>query len=346
MDSSPRIVLVTGASAGAGRAIAVAFGRAGYRVGLIARGSEGLESARHEIERHGGTALAIVADVADPAAVSNAADEIEAALGPIDVWVNNAMVTVYAPTMQITPEEFRQVTDVTYLGQVYGTLEALKRMRPRNSGSIICIGSALAYRLIPFQAPYCAAKAAVRGFVDALRSELMYEKSAIKLSMVHLPAVNTPQFDWARDKFARKTGPVPPIYQPEAVARAVLRAVDHAPREYWLGFPTVKAIVAQMLMPGIVDRMLARAGKSSETTNALANKSRPENLFDAGYGDPGSHGRFDDKSRENAFPFNPTWLRVGFAGIALAASAAIWSMLLNMRKPKRLWHRSRRRIGR
>ena len=318
-----KTAVVTGASAGVGRAIALAFAREGYQVGLIARGAEGLSSTRREIERAGCRAFAVTADVSDPAMLTNAADQVEAALGPIDVWVNNAMVTVYAPVIEITPAEFRQVTDVTYLGQVYGTLEALKRMRPRSSGTIICIGSALAYRSIPYQGPYCAAKAAVRGFVDSLRCELMNEKSKIKLSIVHLPAVNTPQFDWARDKFVHKTGPVPPIYQPEAVARAVLRAVTHSPREYWLGFPTVKAIIAQMLMPGLVDRLLARAGKSNETTHALADPSSPDNLFEAGQGDPGAHGRFDDKSIEDAFVFNPAWLRFGLAAVALVASAAV-----------------------
>ena len=347
MNTELRTVVVTGASAGVGRAIAVAFGKAGYQVGLIARGVEGLDSTRREIEGNGGRAMSVVADVANAAALAKAADDIEAALGPLDVWVNSAMVTVYAPIVQITPEEFRQVTDVTYLGQVHGTLEALKRMRSRNRGTIICIGSALAYRSIPFQGPYCAAKAAIRGFVDSLRSELMFEKSKISLSIVHLPAVNTPQFDWARDKFLHKTGPVPPIYQPEAVARAVLRAVRHSPREYWLGFPTVKAIVAQMLMPDLVDRFLANAGKSNETTNALADRSRPDNLFEAGRGDPGAHGRFDDKSSDDAFAFNPTWIRIGLAGSALAASVAVVSSLLKRSKPKRLSRRdSRYRIDR
>jgi short-subunit dehydrogenase len=248
-----------------------------------------------------------------------AADQVESELGPIDVWVNNAMVTIYGSIVDITPAEFLQVTQVTYLGQVHGTLAALKHMRPRNRGTIICIGSALAYRSIPFQAPYCAAKAAVRGFIDSLRSELMYEHSKIKLTMIHLPAVNTPQFDWARSRFAKKVAPVPPIFQPETVADAVIRAMHHTPREYWLGYPTVKAIIAQMLVPSVADRYLAKSGKASETSDQPADKDRPDNLFEAGRGDPGAHGRFDGKAILHAFPYNPGWLRAG-AGIAFVVS--------------------------
>ena len=251
------------------------------------------------------------------------ADQIEAEFGAIDVWVNNAMVTVYASIVDITPEEFQQVTQVTYLGQVHGTLAALKHMRQRNRGIIICIGSALAYRSIPFQGPYCAAKAAVRGFVDSLRSELLYERSRIRLTMVHLPAVNTPQFDWARNKFKRKVAPVAPIFQPETVAAAVMRAVHEAPREYWLGHSTVKAIVAQMLMPAFADRFLARSGKASETGKQLADPDRVDNMFAAGRGDPGAHGRFDRRSSPRAFPFNPAWLRAGLACAAVGAAAAV-----------------------
>jgi len=228
------------------------------------------------------------------------------------------MVTIYASTVDITPAEFKQVTQVTYLGQVHGTLAALKHMRPRNRGVIICIGSALAYRSIPFQGPYCAAKAAVRGFVDSLRSELLYEGSKIGLTMVHLPAINTPQFDWARNKFADKVTPVAPIFQPETVADAVVRAAHETPREYWLGYPTVRAIVAQMLVPSLADRFLAKGGKASETSNQPADRDRPDNLFEAGRGDPGAHGRFDAKSTLHAYPFNPTWLRAGVALIGLA----------------------------
>ncbi|WP_420130940.1 SDR family oxidoreductase [Rhodopseudomonas sp.] len=321
-----RTAVVTGASAGVGRAIAVAFARLGWQVALLARGEEGLEGARREIEAAGGRALPIVADVGDADAVFAAAERIERELGPIDVWVNNAMVTVYGCSVDITPEEFAQVTRVTYLGQVHGTLAALRHMRPRNRGAIISIGSALAYRSIPFQAPYCAAKAATRGFIDSLRSELMNENSAITLSMVHLPAVNTPQFDWARNKFDRKLAPVRPIVQPEPIAAAVVRAAFERPREYWVGTSAVKAIAAQMLMPSVADRLLARAGIENETTDEPADPRVPDNLYQAGRGDPGAHGGFDSESRNYAITFNPAWLRAG-AAIGLAAGAAlIWRL--------------------
>ncbi|KPF89470.1 short-chain dehydrogenase [Rhodopseudomonas sp. AAP120] len=317
-------VVVTGASAGVGRAVAVAFGRLGWQVALLARGAEGLESTRREIEAAGGRALPIVADVGDAAAVFAAAERIERELGPIDVWINNAMVTVYGASVDITPEEFAQVTRVTYLGQVHGTLAALRHMRPRNSGAIISIGSALAYRSIPFQAPYCAAKSATRGFIDSLRSELRHENSAVTLTMVHLPAVNTPQFDWARNKFDRKLAPVRPIVQPEPIAAAVVRAAFERPREYWVGPSAVKAIVAQMLVPSVADRLLARAGIENETTDEPADPAAPDNLYQAGRGDPGAHGRFDRESSHHAVPFNPAWLRAGAALGLVAGAALIW----------------------
>ncbi|MGX7742050.1 SDR family oxidoreductase [Rhodopseudomonas parapalustris] len=316
-------VVVTGASAGVGRAIAVAFGSRGCRVGLIARGRDGLESTRREIVRLGGEALVIEADVADAQAMVAAAARVEAELGPIDLWVNNAMVTVYGASVDLSPEEFLQVTRVSYLGQVHGTLAALRHMRPRNRGAIISIGSALAYRSIPYQAPYCAAKAATRGFIDSLRSELEAENSAIALTIVHLPAVNTPQFDWARNKFDHKPAPVAPIYQPEAIAAAVVRAAERAPREYWVGTSAVKAIVGQMLMPSVVDRMLANAGVGNETGDEPDDPNRADNLFAAGHGDPGAHGRFDRCSSAAAFPFNPTLLRAGVALGAVAAGIAL-----------------------
>lgn len=317
-------VVVTGASAGVGRAVAVAFGRLGWQVALLARGAEGLESTRREIEAAGGRALPIVADVGDAAAVFAAAERIERELGPIDVWINNAMVTVYGASVDITPEEFAQVTRVTYLGQVHGTLAALRHMRPRNSGAIISIGSALAYRSIPFQAPYCAAKSATRGFIDSLRSELMNENSAVTLTMVHLPAVNTPQFDWARNKFDRKLAPVRPIVQPEPIAAAVVRAAFERPREYWVGPSAVKAIVAQMLMPSVADRLLARAGIENETTDEPADPTAPDNLYQAGRGDPGAHGRFDAEAANHAVAFNPALLRAAAALGLVAGAALLW----------------------
>jgi NAD(P)-dependent dehydrogenase (short-subunit alcohol dehydrogenase family) len=325
--STVNTVVVTGASAGVGRATAVAFGREGWRVGLIARGTEGLESACREVEAAGGKALSVQADVADAEAVAAAADRIEDELGPIDVWVNNAMATIYAPVVEIKPEEFRRVTEVTYLGQVHGTLAALKHMRARNRGTIVHIGSALAYRSIPLQAPYCAAKAAIRGFVDSLRSELLHEGSAIRLTMVHLPAVNTPQFDWARNRLPDKAAPVPPIFQPEAIAGEVVLAAQTAPREVWLGRSTVKAIIGQMVAPGILDRILARSGMAGETTNEPADRDRPDNLFEAGRDDPGAHGRFDRRSSAQVFPFDPALLRAAFGMAALGAALFIGKSL-------------------
>ena len=333
MRQPPGTVVVTGGSAGVGRATAVAFARRGWQVGVIARGREGLAGTAREITRAGGRPLTIEADVADAEAVFAAADRVEAELGPIDVWVNNAMVTIYAHVVDITPDEFRRVTEVTYLGQVHGTLAALRHMRPRDRGTVVCVGSALAYRSIPLQAPYCAAKAATRGFVDSLRSELIHEKSRVRLSMVHLPAVNTPQFDWARSRLSRKLAPVPPIVQPEAIADGIVKAAREAPREYWLGHSTVKAIVGQMLVPGYADRVLGRAGAANETVNQPAEKDRPDNLVEAGRGDPGAHGRFDDRATETAFPFNPTWLRGGLALLALGAGAGLAAGLL--RRPAR-----------
>jgi short-subunit dehydrogenase len=329
-----RVVVVTGASAGVGRAIAVAFARAGWSVGLLARGGEGLAGARREIEALGGRACTVETDVADANAIERAADVVERELGPIAVWVNNAMVTIYAASVDVAPDEWEQVTRVTYLGQVYGALAALKRMRPRNWGAVVFVGSALAYRSIPYQAPYCAAKSAVRGFVDSLRSELMAEGSGVRLSMVHLPAVNTPQFDWARNKFDRKLAPVPPIYQPETVATAVLRAARETPREIWLGFSAVKAIVAQMIAPSVADRVLARAGVANETTNQPAERPRPDNLFAAGRGDPGAHGRFDDRASPHATAFDPGLLRAAF-GLSLAALAGAAAFGLARRTPPR-----------
>lgn len=322
LRKSSKTIVVTGGSAGVGRAIASAFAREGWQVAVLARGQEGLDGTVREIEEFGARALGIQADVADAEAVMRAAKRIEAELGEIDVWVNNAMVTIYGAIHDITPEEFLQVTRVTYLGQVHGILAALQVMRPRNRGTILCIGSALAYRSIPFQGPYCAAKAAVRGIVDSLRSELISENSAIRISLLNLPAVNTPQFDWARNKLGNRLKPVPPIYQPEAIAAAVVRAAHTAPREYWIGGAVVKALVGQMLMPSVADRLLGRKGPTSETTGEPDRPGRPDNLFEAGRGDPGAHGRFDALSSGSVVPFNPALLRGGLAAFGFGAIAA------------------------
>ncbi|MFP5350537.1 MAG: SDR family oxidoreductase [Gammaproteobacteria bacterium] len=296
-----KVVVVTGASAGIGRATARAFGAGGARVALLARGRDRLDAARREIEAAGARVLALPVDVADAEQVEAAAAAIERDLGPIDVWVNNAMATIFSPVADITPDEFKRATEVTYLGTVYGTLAALKRMRARDRGTIVQIGSALAYRAIPLQAPYCAAKFAVRGFTDALRSELLHDRSRVRLTMVQLCAFNTPQFEWARAHINRRPQPVPPIFQPEVAADAVLWAACHARREVWVGLPTVKTVVAQALAPGIVDRVLARVGYSGQITDEPAAADRPGNLYAPAAGDHGARGRFDKRARTRSW---------------------------------------------
>jgi short-subunit dehydrogenase len=265
-DLANRTVVVTGASAGVGRAIAYRFGRAGARVGLIARDADALDDIRREIEQAGGAAYVAAADVADADALSAAADEIEQKLGPIEVWINDAMVTVFAPVWKISPAEFRRVNDVTYLGAVYGTMAALRYMRQRNRGTIIQIGSALAYRGIPLQAAYCGAKHAIRGFLDSLRAELIHAGSDINIVMMELPAVNTPQFDWARTHMRRQPRPVPPVVQPEVIAEATYRAALRPRREYWIGWSTIKVILGNILLPSWLDRYLANTAFDGQET--------------------------------------------------------------------------------
>jgi short-subunit dehydrogenase len=299
----PGIAVVTGASAGVGRATAAEFARNGWDVALIARNQDRLERAAEEIRQMGVRALPVSADVADFAALEQAADRIERELGPIDVWVNNAMATIFAPVHRITPEEFKRATEVTYLGQVHGTMIALQRMRPRDRGTIVNIGSALAYRAIPLQSAYCGAKFAVRGFTDSLRSELLHDRVNVHLTMVHLPAVNTPQFDWALNKMGERPQPVPPIFQPEVPARAVYFAATHRRREIWLGFPTVKAILANRIAPGLIDRYLAKSGYTGQLTHQPVPQPEPVNLFRSVDGPYGAHGRFDAKARETSWAF-------------------------------------------
>jgi NAD(P)-dependent dehydrogenase (short-subunit alcohol dehydrogenase family) len=315
-------VVITGASAGVGRATAIAFARSGFNVGLIARGRDGLEGAKRDVEAAGGRALVLPLDVADAEAVSAAADRVIAEWGKIDVWVNDAMATIFSPVHEIEPDEFRRVTEVTYLGQVYGTMAALKHMRPRNHGTIVQVGSALSYRAIPLQSAYCGAKFAIRGFTDALRSELAHDKSRVRLSMVQLPAVNTPQFDWARSRMHQRLQPVPPIYQPEAIAREIVRAARDAPRELWIGHSALKAIIGTLLLPRLGDHLLATEGYSGQLAAEPARSDRPDNLFEPVSGDPGAHGRFDARARHRVIGFNPTWLRVGAALMLLGVVAS------------------------
>ncbi|MGI4800992.1 MAG: SDR family oxidoreductase [Janthinobacterium lividum] len=290
-----KIAVITGAGAGVGRAAVEEFARNGYDVALLSRDSDRLEQAAADIRRYGVRALPIPTDVADADAVEAAATKVEKELGPIDVWVNVAMATVFAPVSKLTAEEVKRGTDVTYLGQVHGMMAALSRMRRRNRGTIVNVGSALAYRSVPLQSVYCGAKAAIRGFTDSLRSEIIHDKLSVHITMVDLPAVNTPQFDWAMNKMGRKAQPVPPIYQPEVPARAIFFAATHKRRDVWVGFPTVKAILANRIAPGLIDRYLAKAGYAGQLTDIPEPADAPANLFEPVPGAYGAHGRFDKR---------------------------------------------------
>ena len=322
------VVVVTGASAGLGRAIAERFARDGSAIGLIARGHERLDAARAEVERLGGRALVLPLDVADAAAIENAAQQVERELGEIDVWINNAMVSVYSPIKEMLPEEFHRVTEVTYLGYVYGTLAALKRMLPRDRGVIIQVGSALAHRSIPLQAAYCAAKHAIMGFHESLLSELVHDGSGVRTTMVQMPAMNTPQFDWAKSRLPRRTQPVPPIFQPEVGADAVHHAVRHnVGRELLVAWPTVKAVVGEKLVPAYIDRRLGRQGYASEQTELPADPARPDNLWGPAPGPYGAHGRFDDRSKDFSVELwlakHRPWLQLAGAAVAGVALGAL-----------------------
>ena len=323
-SKTPRVIVVTGASAGLGRAIAQAFARSeGARIGLIARGKERLESAKHEVEKLGGQALVLPADVADADAVDAAAARVEAELGPIDVWVNDAMTGVFSPIKEMTAADFKRVTEVTYLGFVNGTLAALKRMLPRDQGCIIQVGTALAYRGIPLQAAYCASKHAIQGFMGSLRCELIHDKSRVRVTMVQMPAMNTPQFDWVKSRLPKRAQPVPPIFQPEVAAEAVVYASRHNRREIYVGMPTVKAIVGNKLFPGLLDHYLAHKGYASQQTDEPEDPNRPNNLYEPVTGDYGAHGRFDNRSR-NSSPQLWTDLHCdGLAALALIGLAAV-----------------------
>jgi NAD(P)-dependent dehydrogenase (short-subunit alcohol dehydrogenase family) len=301
-EHAGQVVVVTGASGGIGRATARAFAARGAKVALLARGEAGLAGAVADVERAGGTALAIPVDVAAPDQVEAAAAEAEAALGPIDVWVNVAFTSVFAQFTDITPAEFKRVTEVSYLGYVYGTMAALKRMQPRDAGTIVQVGSALAYRGIPLQSAYCGAKHAIQGFNESLRCELLHNKSNIHVTMVQMPAVNTPQFDWVLSRLPKPAQPVPPIYQPEVAAHGVLYAADHpGRREYWVGGSTAATLAANAIAPGVLDRYLARTGYSAQQDDRPEPSSPPANLWkpadDPAGHDYTAHGSFDDESK-------------------------------------------------
>jgi NAD(P)-dependent dehydrogenase (short-subunit alcohol dehydrogenase family) len=297
VNGAPEVVVVTGASAGVGRATVRKFARHGARIGLLARGIDGLKAARKEVEELGTEALIIPTDVANADQVEAAAAQIEAEFGQIDIWINNAMTSVFSPIKQMTPEEFRRVTEVTYLGYVYGTLGALKRMLPRDRGVIVQVGSALAYRGIPLQAAYCAAKHAIQGFCDSLWCELLHDSSNVKVAMVQMPALNTPQFGWVKSRLSRKAQPVPPIFQPEVAAEAIYFAAHNPRREFYVGLPTVRAIVADKIAPGLLDRYLARTGYDSQQYDGAEDPKRPDNLWQPVPGDHGAHGAFDSRAR-------------------------------------------------
>jgi NAD(P)-dependent dehydrogenase (short-subunit alcohol dehydrogenase family) len=319
-----QVVVVTGASAGVGRATARRFAEEGASIALIARGRERLEAAAREVEAAGGRALVLSLDVTESDALEQAAEETEEKLGPIDVWVNNAMATLYATVAETSPEEFRRATEVTYLGSVWGTMAALRRMRPRNRGAIVQVGSALAYRGIPLQAAYCGGKHALQGFLDSVRTELLHEGSRVRITAVHVPALNTPQFSWGRTKLPREPQPVPPIFQPEVAAEAVVWASHNPRRELWVGWPTVQAIVGNKIAPGLLDLYLARTGFDSQQTDDPVLPDRPDNLFDPSPGDFAAHGRFDDRSKPRSLQLWATTHRRWLLGGAAAAAALAW----------------------
>ncbi len=330
-----RTVVVTGASGGIGRASALAFAERGDTVVLIARGARGLEAAASQIEAGGGRAVPMAVDVSDADQVFAAAEKIEADVGPVDVWVNVAFTSVFSPFEKITPEEYRRVTDVSYLGYVYATMAALKYMKPRNRGTIVQVGSALAYRGIPLQTAYCGAKHAIQGFHEALRCELLHEKSKVRVTMVQMPAVNTPQFSWVLSRLPHHAQPVPPIYQPEVAARAVRYAADHPRRrEYWVGTSTVGALAANAVAPGLLDRYLARTGFAAQQTEQEQRPDAPANLWEPADGaqghDFGAHGIFDDTSI-NRDPQLWASQHHGLLGVAIGAITAATAAILRRR---------------
>ncbi len=319
---SNETIVITGASGGIGRATARAFARPGARIALLARGERGLDGVRREVEHAGAEALAIPTDVADEAQVEAAAAAVEARWGRIDVWVNNAMATIFGPIAALTGAQIKRATEVTYLGAVHGTLAALKRMRPRDRGVIVQVGSALAYRAIPLQAPYCAAKHALRGFTDSLRCELLHDRSNVHVTSVHLSAFNTPQFDWALNLIGRRPMPVPPIFQPELAAHAIVWASRHRRREVFVGWPAVKAVVGNKIMPGVLDRILARTGYDGQITPEPVPPEACANLYAPCDTNPGAHGRFDREARPDSLQWWITTHRGLLASVAAACVGA------------------------
>jgi NAD(P)-dependent dehydrogenase (short-subunit alcohol dehydrogenase family) len=323
------VVVITGASAGVGRATVRKFARNGARIGLLARGQAGLEGARRDVEELGGRALVLPTDVSDADAVERATEAVERELGPIDIWVNDAMCSVFSPVKEMKPEEYRRVTEVTYLGYVHGTLAALKRMLPRDRGIIVQVGSALAYRGIPLQSAYCAAKHAIQGFNDSLRSELLHDGSNVKVTMVQMPALNTPQFDWVKSRLPRKPQPVPPIYQPEVAAEAIYHAAHHYRREWYVGGSTTVAIVGNKLFPGLGDWYLAQQGYDAQQYDGAVSPDRRDNVFHPvdDTKDFGAHGDFDDRATDTSWQLwadqRRDWLMLAGLGAAGLLAAAL-----------------------
>ena len=323
---NPEVVVVTGAGAGLGRAIVRRFAAPGVSIGLLARGAERLQQAAREVEEAGGRAMVLPTDVADPDQVERAAAAVEAQLGPIDIWVNDAMTSVFSPAKEMKAEEYRRVTEVTYLGYVYGTLSALRRMLPRDRGTIVQVGSALAYRGIPLQSAYCGAKHAIQGFTESVRSELEHDHSRVWISMVQMPAMNTPQFDWVRSRLPHRAQPVPPIFQPEVAAEAVYYAAHHRRRQIYVGLSTVKAIYGNKFVPGLLDRYLARTAYQAQQTPEPEPPDRPDNLWQPVPGDFEAHGRFDQRSRSSSpevwASLHRRWVAAAGAGMAALALVA------------------------
>ncbi|MDD5460229.1 MAG: SDR family oxidoreductase [Methylococcales bacterium] len=336
-DQKSQVVVITGAGAGVGRAAARQFGEAGARIGLIGRGRERLEQAADEVRNLGGEAVVCVTDVADAAQVEAAAAAVEKAFGRIDVWINNAMATIYSPFHKISAEDYKRATEVTYLGTVYGTMAALRRMKHNNHGVIIQVGSALAYRAIPLQSPYCGAKFAIRGFTDALRSELLHDRSKIRLTMVHMPALNTPQFDWGKNHMPTRPQPVPPIFEPEMAAKAIFWATSHKRREVYVGLPTVRVIWANKFIPGLIDRYLAKVGYSGQQSAQPTDPASPDNLWQPVTGNFAAHGRFDKYAKPGTMQLWATIYREPITiGLLGAGLWAFWHLLNKPERQRRL----------
>jgi NADP-dependent 3-hydroxy acid dehydrogenase YdfG len=323
------VVGITGASAGLGRAIAHAYAKRGARIGLIARNPESLQAAKEECEQMGGQAICLPTDVADAEAVEHAASAIEEAFGPIDVWINDAMVSVFSPVKEMEASDYKRVTDVLYLGFVHGTLAALRRMLPRDRGTIIQIGSALAYRSIPLQSAYCACKHAINGFTDSLRCELYHDNSNVKITAIQMPAMNTTQFGWVKNRMPHNTQPVPPIFEPEVSAEVVYAAgiAKNPRREYWVGSPTVAAIVGQMFIPGLLDRYLGKTGyKSQQLKDEPRDPNAPNNLYEYVPGRHSARGKFTDRSKQTSaevfVSLNRQWFALG-AAVLLGVGGAV-----------------------